>query len=169
MKLLVAYTKGSKYLLKLGMDDGTEKWATTTSAVVDYAKKNFQMPCEAKFEMTEKNGQYHVSRVYKPGESASAPVQTAKDDGKPKCELCGKELKDSKYKKCYECNKKASESKTGTYSKSPEDKEQIKRLSVLSSASNAVSTAMQGQLGDAGALADMIIAVYEKLYKKVSE
>lgn len=169
MKLLVAYTKGSKNLLKIGMDDGTEKWATTTAEVVAYAKANFKPEEEAKFEMTEKNGQYHVTRVLKPGESASAPASTT-SDGKPKCSDCGKELKDSKYKKCYECNKKNTapkESKSGSYN-SPEEQTRKNKLGIMSASAQAVATAMQGQLGDASALADMIITVYEKLLAKLN-
>lgn len=44
----------------------------------------------------------------------AAPVETKETEktlDKPKCEVCGKELKDAKYKKCYECNKKKEEPK----------------------------------------------------------
>jgi len=39
MKFKVAWQKGSKYLLKIGFDDGTEKWADTTEEVYNFAKK----------------------------------------------------------------------------------------------------------------------------------
>jgi hypothetical protein len=181
MKFLVAFTKGNKNLVKIAMDDGTEKWATTTPAVINYAKTNFVQNEEAKFEMTEKNGQYHVTKILKADGSgqSSVPPESKSDPVEFKCTDCGAKLKDGKYKKCYTCNQKnpvstKSEEKTSSktysaYQKSPEDKEQIKRLSVLSSSSNAVANALQGQIGDASTLAEMIIAVYEILYKKVSE
>lgn len=142
MRYLTTYEKGNKNLLKIAMDDGTEKWVTTTSAVLAYVKKNFTKGEEAKFEMVKKNGQYHVTKILKVDKNSS------------KTEIPKPEI---------------SKSASAGYQKSPEDKEQIKRLSILSSASNAVATTMQGQVGDVNTLVDMIITVYERLYKKISE
>jgi hypothetical protein len=127
--------------------------------------------------MSEKNGQYHVTRVLKLGETASTSAQSASttsDNGKPKCEDCGKELKDAKYKKCYECNKKNPVKRTSGY-ECPEklgDRDavgrSIEKQAMMKAAAQAVSTALQGQLGDADALAGMIITVYEKLLAKLN-
>ena len=115
MRLLVVYKKGDKYLLKIALDDGKEKWMETTSAVYNFAKNNLKghnqdtnyPGDEVDIQYTEKNGQHNVTRISKKG----ANTQTQTDSSPAKtggytCEDCGKELKDDKYKKCYTCNKK---------------------------------------------------------------
>jgi len=170
MKLLIAYAKGNKNLLKIGFDDGTEKWATTSATVLEYAKTNFKNGDEAKFEMTNKNGQYFVTKIIKlDGSSSGAYTSTSPTASSTvsefKCSICGKTLKDGKHKKCFTCNQKSPE----PVKSSSEEGERRNKLGVLSASAQAVATAMQGQIGDAGALADMILVVYERLYKKIVE
>jgi len=111
MLFLVAYQNKGKNLIKIGLDDGKEKWATTSAEVYDYAKKNFTSKEEVEYDMTVKNGQYHIEAIYKKGQKGKT-VAPKEEVERPtltkgfKCEECGKELKDGKYKKCYTCNKK---------------------------------------------------------------
>jgi hypothetical protein len=51
--------------------------------------------------------------------------------------------------------------------KNPQESDQIKKLSVLSTSALAVATAMQGQL-TVDTLGDMTCTLFDKLYKKVS-
>jgi len=101
-------TKGNKYLARIEYDDKGDKWATTTKAVHDWAKKNFNEGDEVDVEYNIKNGQYFVTRISAPGQSSkkSTTPEGEKSKGKYTCEDCGKELKDGKYEKCYTCNKK---------------------------------------------------------------
>jgi len=97
-------TKGNKYLARIEYDDVGDKWATTTKAVHDWAKRSFKEGDTVDVQYNIKNGQYFVTRISAPGQGlkvASTPVETSK----PTCEDCGVELKDRKYKKCYICNK----------------------------------------------------------------
>jgi hypothetical protein len=172
MKFLTAFTKGNKNLLKIALDDGTEKWATTTSAVLEYAKKNFKAKDDVKLEMTDKNGQYNITKISKIDNSSytttkETPTETPKSEGF-KCEDCGKVLKDGKYKKCFDCNKKTPEKKIGSQ-RNDIVGQSIEKQAMMKASAHAVATAMQGQIGDVNALADMIITVYERLYKKLSE
>lgn len=180
MKFKVAWQKGDKYLIKMGFDDGTEKWADTIEAVYNFAKKNFKPASkkdnydgeECGFEYTEENGKFNVTRIIKGGKSTKKEGTTAKESSpattKYACSDCGKELKDDKYKKCFVCNKK-SPSKGGgqSYSKSPKDAEQIKRLSVLKSSCEAM-VVLQGQVGDVEVLGEHIEILYDRLLAKVN-
>jgi len=179
----VAYKKDNNMLVKIaGLDPVTEKkdkkdgtWANCSANVYNWAKKSFKEGEEVIVEYTEKNGQYNVTRITK---GSGDSVQTkAKNTSSPTCADCGKELKDDKYSKCYTCNKKNPDKTTTTskkksysksYSKSPEDKEQIRRLSVLRAVAEAVQV-MTGQINDIGVLGDMMEVLYNKFYQKVSE
>ena len=168
MKLLVAYAKGNKNLLKIGLDDGTEKWATTTASILEFAKANFQKEEEAKFETTEKHGQITVTRIYKADGSKDSNSTSPKPVATPttaeyKCSDCGKVLKDGKYPKCFDCNKKNPAKASEPRSPS------IERQAMMKASAQAVATALQGQVGDVSVLAEMIISVYEKLLKKIQE
>ncbi|MFH0806070.1 MAG: hypothetical protein V1901_04295 [Patescibacteria group bacterium] len=55
------------------------------------------------------------------GQTTQAPVGTATPTS-PKCEICGKELKDAKYKKCYDCNLKKAESPVVENKTEPKEK-----------------------------------------------
>ena len=174
MKFLVAFEKGGKSLLKLRFDDGTEKWAVTSKAVVDYAKAHFQKDEDAQFEMTEKNGQYTVTKILKIGGATTpAPAQApATTTGTPKCSDCGKDLKDAKYKKCYDCNKKApaqqAEKPAGGGGRTDAVGTSIEKQAMMKASANAVALAMQGQISDVTVLGDLIVALYEVLYAKLT-
>ena len=96
-----------------------------------------------------------------------------KEDSKPteyKCTDCGKALKDGKYTKCFPCNKKNPEPKK-EYSGGKRDAvgQSIEKQAMMKASAMAVGSAFVGVIGDAGTLADMIIVVYEKLLKKLTE
>lgn len=168
MKYLVAVRKNGKNLLRFEDDKQNKIWAITTDAVVNYAKNNFKEGDECGLEYTiDDNDQYNVTRINKDGKSTtSKSAPDKKDPNKFYCEDCGKELKSGKYKKCYTCNQKNPSKKTGgkSYSKSPEDKEQIKRLGLIRSATVAIQT-LTGHVGDVNVLADMIDILAKKLYR----
>jgi len=113
MRFLFAFIKDGNNLVKIGMDDGKERWMTTSTAVYGFAKKALKgtdkttgyAGDEVKVTYTEENGKYNATRIEKIGGGTdNAETRT---DGKPTCTDCGKELKDNKYTKCYLCNKKS--------------------------------------------------------------
>ena len=178
MLYLVAYKNDKgKYLIKIGLDDGKEKWATTSEAVYNYAKKNFKAKEEVTYEMTEKDGKYDITKILKKGQT-SAPVATktetpateAPKSTEYKCSDCGATLKDGKYKKCYPCNKKnPATKKTSSGSQRDGVGQSIEKQAMMKASAMAVGNAFVGQVGDPDTLADMIIKVYEKLLKKLTE
>ena len=171
MKFLVAVKKNNKNLLRFEDDKGNKVWAITTDAVVNYAKNNFKEGDKCGLEYTvDDNDQYNVTRINKDGKSTTTKVKTdKKDPNKPHCVDCGKELKDDKYEKCYDCNQKNPSKKTSGrgYSKSPEDKEQIKRLGLIRSATVGIQV-LTGHIDDVNVLADMINILAKKLYQTYS-
>jgi len=179
MLYLVAYKNDKgKYLIKLGLDDGKEKWASTSEAVYNYAKANFKAKEEAEFEMTEKDGKYNVTKILKKGQKASAPVATTNiapateaKTAEYKCEDCGATLKDGKYKKCYPCNKKNPAPRKESTGGGQRDAvgQSIEKQAMMKASAMAVGNAFVGQVADIDTLADMIIKVYEKLLKKLTE
>ena len=145
----------------------TGKWTTCSQAVKDYASQNFKSGdvVHVQYEDGE-NNMLHVTKIeagagqdVKKGASTATPDTSA--SGKPTCADCGKELKDAKYKKCYVCNKKnPSKSGGGSYGKTPEVQESIKRQAIMHATSRAL-IALQGHLDP-----NNIEAVAESLYKK---
>ena len=138
--------KGDKYLARIQYDDKGDKWATTTKAVHDWAKRSFKEGDTVDVEYNIKNGQYFVTRISAPGQSpktSSAPV-SEKSTSKPTCSDCGKELKDDKYEKCYTCNKK-SPSGRKTYTKNIDTANAISRQNANHATSRAL-IALQGQI-----------------------
>lgn len=120
MRFKTVFHKGEKYLIKIELEENKEVWATTTEAVYNFANKNFKPSVKGGFpgeecdcEYTEKNNQYHVTRILKLGAETSAntdepkptPVENREDD-KKYCK-CGEEIKNHKYDLCYACNKKS--------------------------------------------------------------
>ena len=178
MKYLFACTSDKgKCLVKLDID-GKEKWATTSEDVVNYAKSNFQKNEEIDADYTERHGQYHVTSLRKKGATkTSAPVASATPSSAPTCSVCGKALKDAKYKKCYDCNKKpstdapASSPSTPTGNGGQRDTvgKSIERQAMMKASADAVATAMQGQISDVDVLVTMIISVYDRLLAKITE
>jgi len=112
-KFLHTCKKGNKYLTKIIFKEGEgEKWATTSEAVYNWAKKNFKEDDEVDVDYNIKNGQYFVTKITKPGRGTSNT--TPEHASEFVCEDCGKALKDGKYKKCYNCNKKSPAKSTGS-------------------------------------------------------
>jgi hypothetical protein len=174
MKYLVAYKNDKgKFLVKIEFEAGKEKWATTSEAVVNYAKANFKANEDVDVDYTEKNGQYSVSRITRKG-SAPAPVETKPEVSSSteyKCTDCGATLKDGKYKKCFPCNKKNPTPKKDYSGGGQRDAvgQSIEKQAMMKASAMAVGNAFVGQLSDVDTLADMIIKVYEKLLKKLTE
>ena len=183
MLFLIAFKNDSgKYLIKIGLEDGKEKWATTSEAVYTYAKANFKAKEEVDYELTENNGSYNVTKINKKGQKSAPVAETPKTEVAPKtttgggipcCSDCGKELKDTKYKKCFDCNKKNPSPKK-TYSGGGRQDgavgKSIEKQAMMKASAMAVGSAFVGQVGtDANILADMIIVVYEKLLRKLTE
>jgi len=177
MKYLVAYKNDKgKFLVKMEFEAGKEKWATTSEAVVNYAKANFKASEDVDVEYTEKNGSYTVSRITKKGSAPVATKSTAPASETPKtteykCEDCGATLKDGKYKKCYPCNKKNPAPAKTTSGGGQRDVvgQSIEKQAMMKASAMAVGNAFVGQVNDVDTLADMIIKVYEKLLKKLTE
>lgn len=170
MKYLIACKKNGKNLLRFEDDKGNKIWALTTDAVVKYAKTNFEEGDKCGLEYTiDDNDQYNVTRINKDEKSTKktdSGTTKNQDTDKSKCVDCGKVLKDSKYEKCYTCNQKNPSKKSGggSYSKSPEDKEQIKKLAIIRSANVGIQV-LAGHIGDVNVLADMIDTLAKKLYQ----
>lgn len=138
-----AYKKGEKYLVKivgLNPDDVKGTWATTTSAVYNWAKKTYEDGDEVDAEYNVKNGEYTVTRITKGGEGSKKTSSKSDEPKEKTCADCGKKLKDDKYDKCYTCNQK---SPTKSYSKSTEDS--ISRQNANHATSRTL-LALQGQV-----------------------
>lgn len=175
MLFKTVFKKGKKILVKIALDDGNEVWANTTLAVYNWAKKTYEDGDEVDVEYTKKNGQYFVKRISEPGKGGEKKTTSPETDDFT-CEDCGATLKDAKYKKCYKCNKKnPTKPKSGSPdykngapygSLLPEEATRRNKLATLSSACDAIKV-MTGQVGDVGALGEMVVELYEKLYKKL--
>lgn len=153
--------KAGKYLAKIVFKEGEkEKWATTSEAVYNYAKKNFNDGDEVDVQYNVKNGQYFVSKIMKPGSGTAKKEEAPKESSKPTCADCGKELKDDKYEKCYTCNKNNPSPKTGKrYGKTPEEQDTIARQNANHATSRAL-IALQGQVD-----VNSVFDVAEKLHE----
>ena len=165
MLFKTVFKKGEKILVKIALDNGNEVWATTTQAVYNWAKKNFEDGDEVDVEYTLKNGEYFVKRISAQGKGSKKTTSTTNYSFI--CEDCGAELKDDKYKKCYTCNKKNSSSKSKS-SRTDEVGKSIERQAMMKASCDAIKV-MTGQVSDVGTLGDMIVELYEKLIKKISE
>ena len=165
MKYITAYKKGKKALLKIKLDDGSDKWMETTDAVLNFAKKNFDENDEVNVEYTEKNGKYKASRVTSPGKAS----KKAPEDSTVKnvCEDCGKELKDDRYTKCYSCNKKApKEEKTSKKTTNTTDKDELIKREAIAHATSRVMIGLQGQI-DVNNCTDIFETIYNNILKLV--
>ena len=149
MVFKVAFEKEGKYLVKAEFKPGEgDKWANTTQAVYNYAKKNFKKDETVHIEYREQNGKYFVDKIVKAGgqtEPASSVPVTEK--GKP-------EQPKAEYK--------------SSWQKSPEVQDLIVRQSTLASACQAIQV-LTGQINDVQALGDMIETLYDKFYKKIKD
>ena len=150
MKYLTACKKEDVYLVKIDFEGEIgEKWATTTEAVVNFAKKTFKQDEKVNVTFEEKDGQYTVSRITKIFQS------TKKKETKAKyaCEDCGIELKDGRYKKCYKCSQKSSNKKTQAVQDS------IKRQAIGHMTSRTL-IALQGHV-DPNTITDLMKTIYQ--------
>lgn len=177
MKFKLAVVKNKKFLIKMVLDTGEEKWGTTSQAVFNFAKANFKEGDDAEFVYKVDNNQYLIDRISKPGYvvKTQQPNVSPSSDSQPSsahvCEDCGVNLKDGKYKKCYNCNKKnPTVNYGGDYMKprTPEEADRMTRLSILSSVCEAIGI-MTGQVGDVGTLWEQIETLYDEAYKKITE
>ena len=152
----------------LELDGKTGVWTTCSQAVKDFASKNFKSGDVVHIQYEDgKDNMLHVSRIeagasqdVKKGATAPSESKT----GKPTCSDCGVELKDAKYTKCWACNKKNPAKKTGgSYGKTPEVQESIKRQAIGHMTSRSL-IALQGHVD-----INNIQEVAASLYKKYQE
>lgn len=173
MRFLFAFVKDGNNLVKIGMDDGKERWMTCSKIVYGFVKKALKGTDketgyegdEVKVTYTNVDGKYNCTRIEKVGGTPTSQRETT-TDGKPKCTDCGKELKDNKYSKCYLCNKKNPVKSTGTktYTKSPEVQESIKRQAIGHMTSRTM-IALQGHIdpNNVHEIAESIYNTYVRL------
>jgi len=105
--------KSDNKALKLSDDN----WYNMNSGVVDILK-NLSKGDEVVLTYEQKNTSRNVSAIRKPG--VATTTNTNYSTGFT-CEVCGKELKDGKFKKCYMCNKSGAQ-KPNTATTNPEEK-----------------------------------------------
>jgi len=165
-------TAKDKIMVKVNIDGLGETWATCTQAVKDFAKTAFKEGDTVKVTYEEKTGgqtKYHVTRIEKgTGTDTNSGTKTPASEassGKPTCSDCGKELKDAKYTKCWACNQKnpASKKSSGSYGKSPEVQESIKRQAIGHMTSRTL-IALQGHIDP-----NNVTTLAETIYKKFQD
>ncbi len=172
MKFLVALVKNGDPITMIDFG-GTigQKWATTTQAVVNFAKANLKGHTkdgsyagdEVTVEYTVNNAKYNVTKITKVGgTSAPIPNNDTTATGKPTCSDCGKEVKDAKYKKCFKCNEKNPAPRSGaSVNKGSDVNASIKKQAIGHMTSRSL-VALQGQV-DVNTLPEIIKSLY-KLY-----
>jgi len=100
-------TVGAKNAMIALDENGKKVWYHTYQKVYEGAKKYLKEGDEVEISLAEeeKEGLKVITFIKKIGQSVPKPQPS--NTGKPTCEDCGAELKDSKYKKCWKCNQKA--------------------------------------------------------------
>jgi hypothetical protein len=139
--------KGDNKAFKL--DDGN--WYNLNDSVIPYLEK-MNKGDEVVITFEKKGVSRYVSKLVNTG-AAEAPQEEKKESSTGfACEVCGKELKDNKFKKCFMCNKtgavKKDEVKSGseeprkshTSYDNPEKTAQIQRGNALNAASTVASS-----------------------------
>jgi hypothetical protein len=161
-------------MVKAGETDKSCIWYFLDEPVVKFVETGIKVGDEVTIKYEQNNGKNTITYITKgkgENQKSNHVSNTNSNNTLFKCEECGAILKDGKYKKCYICNQKNPPKKgyssPNLSSKSPEDKEQIKRLSILSSAVKAVQ-AVTGQV-DVNSLAEYVLNLYKEFYKKLSE
>ncbi len=102
-------------------DDGN--WYNLNDNVVSYLEK-MNKGDKIKIEYTKKGVSRYVSKLTN---AAEAPIkEKEKSSTGYTCEVCGKELKDGKYKKCFTCNKSGATKKEDSKSTPTEVKKEYK-------------------------------------------
>ena len=162
MKFKLAVKKNNKFLIKMVLDDGQEKWATTSQAVFNFAKNNFKEGDDADFVYRVDNNQYFVDRINKPGYKQE--TQSGGYNPNPSSQDSGQKPAPSSPQKTY------SPYNSGDYMKprTPEEAERMTRLSILSSVCEAIKV-FSGTINDANTLWEMVETIYNDAYKKITE
>ena len=145
-----------KNMLAFDFGDGKKVWCNCSAKVLEFVKKNFKVGDEVTptFGDTEKDGMKFVTLVKKGTVENKATVKS----NKPVCEVCGKELKDSRYTKCYECAKKKSAPKSLNIG----DKEEVIKREAVAHATSRVMIALQGQVD-----INNVTSVYTTIYNSI--
>jgi hypothetical protein len=148
--------KGDNKAFKLGDD-----WYNVNDPVIPYLEK-ISKGDEVVVTFEKKGVSRYVSKIVSATATKEDPAQkTEKSSTGFACEVCGKELKDGKFKKCFTCNKKnpgSSGGKGRSSYDSPEKTAQIRRGNALNAAGAAISGNLQGLDPDAIAQALIMVA-----------
>ena len=131
--------------------EGKDTWYECSAEVKSYAQQNFKSGEQCEVTKENRDGKEFVTKIFRPGQGgaavASSPASTPAAQAQ-------------------QAQKQAEPKSTG-YAKSPEDSKQIRRLSVLSSAANAL-TGIQSQL-DPNTLPEYLVALYNRLLAEVEK
>jgi len=101
-------TVGAKSTMIALDENGKKVWYHTYQKVYDGAKQYLREGDEVEISLAEeeKAGLKVITFIKKVGQTTT-PKEQPTDSNAPKCEVCGKVLKDAKYTLCYTCNQKA--------------------------------------------------------------
>jgi hypothetical protein len=136
MKVFAISKDGNFY--KIGVDQKSSEWYGKTPAVEQFLS-GINKGDEVNIKSEKKNGRNILNYISKTGEAVSPEKVTVHQDKPPFIPYGGK---------------------------TPEQSEQIKRLSILGSACNAVK-ALTGQIDQEG-LINFVEKFYDKFYGKIS-
>ena len=144
----------TKSMIKIELDDGRQVWAyCNKDAVYNYAVKSLKEGDEITLRYTQKNGQYYVDYVTKKG-AYNTPTSKQTETPVNNPDTLKEDTETNYQSKRF-------------YGKSPEEREQIKRLSILGSVCEAVK-ALPGQV-DLDNIWDVIKKGYDELKRKIEE
>jgi len=160
--------KGDNKAFKL--DDGN--WYNLNDLVIPYLEK-MSKGDEVVVTFEKKGVSRYVSKLVGAGAAETPKTETTSSTGFA-CEVCGKELKDGKFKKCFMCNKSGATKKVEDQKQpgavepkkeyksydNPEKTESIRRGNALNAAGAAISGNLQGT--DPDTLAQALIMVAER-------
>lgn len=170
MNKVVKYAAKKTDMVKIGESEAKSKWYWMSPAVEKYAKAQIPVGTEVELQTETKNGKDVITRITKEGNSSSTP-QTNKDEPQGfTCKECGAALKDDKYDTCYDCNQKNKKSgKSNYYSKSPAEREMIKRQAMGHMVSRTLIS-LQGHVdpNNVEELATSLYKLYENLVGEIN-
>lgn len=150
-----------------------DSWYNMNDNCIPYLEK-LNKGDEVVVEYIKKGVSRYVSKLIKAGEVVEQKTETTSFTGFV-CEVCGKELKDGRFKKCFMCNKSGATKKedprqpgtvTEEHKKSytpydnPEKTAQIMRGNALNAAGASVSGNLQGT--DPDTIAQALIMIAER-------
>jgi len=143
---VIAKSRNGK-MLKIGEDEKSAKWYFLADPVIKFVEGNIEVGSEVTIKYEQSGGKSIITYITK-GEGIS--TETPPKDSKPTCEICGKELKDSKYKKCYSCqylNKNEENSNTPTeYIDTSISKDELIKREAVAHATSRVMIGLQGHI-----------------------